>query len=127
MLIVLYNSPIPTPDEYRTMYEAQRLQQNYKEKHFAIKKEEPSRSDSDTARYQMLQVWRKSQNRPKVIKSKNRQQCEKCHTSVTPQWRKGPSGPASLCNACGLRYANRCKKEQDIRVRSSISVLVNPN
>eukprot|EP00029_Vermamoeba_vermiformis_P012145 TRINITY_DN6959_c0_g1_i1.p1 TRINITY_DN6959_c0_g1~~TRINITY_DN6959_c0_g1_i1.p1 ORF type:complete len:279 (-),score=32.29 TRINITY_DN6959_c0_g1_i1:107-943(-) len=92
-------TPIPTPDEYRTMYEAQRLQQNYKEKHFAIKKEETSRSDSDSARYQMLQVWRKSQNRPKVIKSKNRQQCEKCHTAVTPQWRKGPSGPASLCNA----------------------------
>jgi len=125
-------TPIPTPDEYRTMYEAQRLQQNYKEcRHFKeeIKKEDCSRncSESDSTRYQMLQVWRKSQNRPKVIKPKNRQQCDKCHTAVTPQWRKGPNGPASLCNACGLRYANRCKKEQDIRVRSSISVLVNPN
>jgi hypothetical protein len=123
-------TPIPTPDEYKTMHEAQRLQQNYKERFFEIKKEEPSSpssSDSESTRYQMLQVWRKSQNRPKVIKAKNRQQCDKCHTSVTPQWRKGPNGPASLCNACGLRYANRCKKEQDIRVRSSISLLVNPN
>jgi hypothetical protein len=124
-------TPIPTPDEYKTMYEAQRLQQNYKERAFKnIKQEEEphsSYSDSESNRFQMLQIWRKSHNRPKVIKSKNRQQCDKCHTSVTPQWRKGPNGPASLCNACGLRYANRCKKEQDIRVRSSINLLVNPH
>ncbi|KAK9845043.1 hypothetical protein WJX74_009978 [Apatococcus lobatus] len=29
--------------------------------------------------------------------------CEDCDTADTPQWRSGPSGPKSLCNACGIR------------------------
>lgn len=37
--------------------------------------------------------------------------CRKCGKTKTPQWRLGPSGPGTLCNACGLRYAqNRSKK-----------------
>ncbi|KAH7838388.1 hypothetical protein Vadar_025772 [Vaccinium darrowii] len=30
--------------------------------------------------------------------------CTICHTSTTPLWRVGPSGPKSLCNACGIKY-----------------------
>jgi len=30
--------------------------------------------------------------------------CEFCSTTQTPMWRKGPSGKASLCNACGVRW-----------------------
>lgn len=30
--------------------------------------------------------------------------CADCHTTRTPLWRGGPSGPRSLCNACGIRY-----------------------
>ncbi|WOL18583.1 GATA transcription factor 16 [Canna indica] len=30
--------------------------------------------------------------------------CEDCQTTTTPLWRAGPSGPKSLCNACGIRY-----------------------
>ena len=29
--------------------------------------------------------------------------CSNCGTTVTPMWRKGPEGPATLCNACGVR------------------------
>ncbi|KAF7004431.1 hypothetical protein CFC21_019652 [Triticum aestivum] len=32
------------------------------------------------------------------------QECGHCHTTETPQWRNGPDGPATLCNACGIRY-----------------------
>ena len=31
--------------------------------------------------------------------------CANCHTRVTPEWRRGPSGNRDLCNSCGLRYA----------------------
>ncbi|GAA5922251.1 hypothetical protein JCM3775_005673 [Rhodotorula graminis] len=40
--------------------------------------------------------------------------CRDCGTVESPEWRKGPDGPKSLCNACGLRYAklvSKTKKE----------------
>ncbi|KAK3165415.1 hypothetical protein QOZ80_1AG0032880 [Eleusine coracana subsp. coracana] len=30
--------------------------------------------------------------------------CLHCETDKTPQWRTGPMGPKTLCNACGVRY-----------------------
>ncbi|CAD6229854.1 unnamed protein product [Miscanthus lutarioriparius] len=30
--------------------------------------------------------------------------CLHCETDRTPQWRTGPMGPKTLCNACGVRY-----------------------
>lgn len=30
--------------------------------------------------------------------------CLHCATDKTPQWRTGPMGPKTLCNACGMRY-----------------------
>ncbi|KAM0852975.1 hypothetical protein ACQ4PT_051391 [Festuca glaucescens] len=30
--------------------------------------------------------------------------CGLCHTTETPQWRTGPDGPGTLCNACDIRY-----------------------
>ncbi|XP_057783583.1 GATA transcription factor 1-like [Salvia miltiorrhiza] len=30
--------------------------------------------------------------------------CLHCHAEKTPQWRAGPMGPKTLCNACGVRY-----------------------
>ncbi|OEL18936.1 hypothetical protein BAE44_0020044 [Dichanthelium oligosanthes] len=31
-------------------------------------------------------------------------QCRHCGTGKTPQWREGPEGRQTLCNACGVRY-----------------------
>lgn len=33
--------------------------------------------------------------------------CANCHTRVTPEWRRGPSGNRDLCNSCGLRWAKQ--------------------
>ncbi|KAH7655078.1 Zinc finger NHR/GATA-type protein [Dioscorea alata] len=33
--------------------------------------------------------------------------CADCRTTRTPLWRGGPSGPKSLCNACGIRYRKK--------------------
>ncbi|GER55440.1 GATA transcription factor [Striga asiatica] len=30
--------------------------------------------------------------------------CTHCQVSKTPQWRTGPLGPKTLCNACGVRF-----------------------
>ncbi|KAI0078118.1 hypothetical protein K474DRAFT_1576588, partial [Panus rudis PR-1116 ss-1] len=36
--------------------------------------------------------------------------CVTCGRTDSPEWRKGPLGPKTLCNACGLRWA---KKEKE--------------
>ncbi|RUP44201.1 hypothetical protein BC936DRAFT_149796 [Jimgerdemannia flammicorona] len=36
--------------------------------------------------------------------------CTDCGTTESPEWRKGPMGPKTLCNACGLRWAKKNKK-----------------
>ncbi|KAJ9053825.1 hypothetical protein DSO57_1020420 [Entomophthora muscae] len=38
--------------------------------------------------------------------------CTDCGTVDSPEWRKGPQGPKTLCNACGLRYAKRSRKNK---------------
>jgi hypothetical protein len=30
--------------------------------------------------------------------------CSHCQVQKTPQWRTGPHGAKTLCNACGVRY-----------------------
>jgi hypothetical protein len=36
--------------------------------------------------------------------------CHSCKRSETPEWRRGPDGARTLCNACGLHYAKLTKK-----------------
>jgi GATA zinc finger len=38
------------------------------------------------------------------IKRSTRSYCYNCNTKRTPQWRNGPHGERTLCNACGLKY-----------------------
>ncbi|KAL4811264.1 hypothetical protein BDV18DRAFT_128997 [Aspergillus unguis] len=45
---------------------------------------------------------------------KGEYKCADCGTSDSPEWRKGPDGPKTLCNACGLRWAKLEKKRQDL-------------
>lgn len=36
--------------------------------------------------------------------------CQACGTTETPEWRRGPDGARTLCNACGLHYAKLVRK-----------------
>ncbi|KAK9485140.1 hypothetical protein V1527DRAFT_148429 [Lipomyces starkeyi] len=36
--------------------------------------------------------------------------CHQCGISETPEWRRGPDGARTLCNACGLHHAKLIKK-----------------
>ncbi|KAF8517587.1 hypothetical protein BU17DRAFT_49724 [Hysterangium stoloniferum] len=38
--------------------------------------------------------------------------CMTCGRTDSPEWRKGPHGPKTLCNACGLRWAKRTRKDE---------------
>lgn len=38
--------------------------------------------------------------------------CTSCGTSNSPEWRKGPSGQKTLCNACGLRFSRSISRQQ---------------
>ncbi|KAJ8694767.1 hypothetical protein PTI98_007417 [Pleurotus ostreatus] len=48
--------------------------------------------------------------------SQDGQTCLGCKATSTPEWRRGPMGPRTLCNACGLVYAKMIKK----RTRESL-------
>ncbi|KAK4269829.1 hypothetical protein QN277_022936 [Acacia crassicarpa] len=37
-------------------------------------------------------------------KGSGTRRCTHCAADDTPQWRSGPLGPKTLCNACGVRY-----------------------
>ncbi|KAI0636646.1 hypothetical protein C8Q77DRAFT_1154565 [Trametes polyzona] len=39
--------------------------------------------------------------------------CVTCGRTDSPEWRKGPMGPKTLCNACGLRWAKKARKTGD--------------
>lgn len=36
--------------------------------------------------------------------------CHSCNREETPEWRRGPDGARTLCNACGLHYAKLTRK-----------------
>ncbi|KAK6338696.1 blue light receptor [Orbilia brochopaga] len=57
---------------------------------------------------------RGSGERKKKIKVTNEYVCTDCGTLDSPEWRKGPTGPKTLCNACGLRWAKKEKKRGSV-------------
>ncbi|CAG8098786.1 unnamed protein product [Penicillium nalgiovense] len=40
----------------------------------------------------------------------NALRCHSCNRSETPEWRRGPDGSRTLCNACGLHYAKLSRR-----------------
>ncbi|KAF9912676.1 hypothetical protein EC991_009412 [Linnemannia zychae] len=55
--------------------------------------------------------------------------CQSCNSSDTPEWRRGPDGARTLCNACGLHYAKllRRQNEQAQQSPSQISIALPPS
>ncbi|KAG8746334.1 blue light receptor [Ceratobasidium sp. 414] len=48
-------------------------------------------------------------------------ECSTCKRTDSPQWRKGPDGPNTLCNSCGLAWARQRKEGTHSRPGSSRS------
>lgn len=49
----------------------------------------------------------------KKVQSEEQYVCITCGRTDSPEWRKGPLGPKTLCNACGLRWAKHMRKVDD--------------
>lgn len=41
------------------------------------------------------------------------ERCHNCNRAEAPEWRRGPDGDRTLCNACGLHYAKLTRKEKN--------------
>mmetsp|Transcript_44998 Transcript_44998/g.113921 ORF Transcript_44998/g.113921 Transcript_44998/m.113921 type:complete len:402 (+) Transcript_44998:114-1319(+) len=65
---------------------------------------EPSSRASKKSRRAPPPVPKPAAKPAPLPKGKGRQSCVQCFTMSTPQWREGPQGARTLCNACGVRY-----------------------
>ncbi|KAL5697585.1 hypothetical protein ACHQM5_028711 [Ranunculus cassubicifolius] len=63
-----------------------------------------SSSESETPKNSGKKTTIKLHKRKEISSSENGRKCLHCATDKTPQWRTGPMGPKTLCNACGVRY-----------------------
>eukprot|EP01088_Endostelium_zonatum_P018416 TRINITY_DN5905_c0_g1_i1.p1 TRINITY_DN5905_c0_g1~~TRINITY_DN5905_c0_g1_i1.p1 ORF type:complete len:277 (+),score=55.34 TRINITY_DN5905_c0_g1_i1:184-1014(+) len=55
----------------------------------------------------------KKRKRAKGAEKKTNYVCRACGVKETPEWRKGPLGKKTLCNACGLRWAKALKNQAE--------------
>ncbi|CAB4429989.1 unnamed protein product [Rhizophagus irregularis] len=54
--------------------------------------------------------------------------CHHCQRKDSPEWRKGPDGPKTLCNACGLRtLCKQMNAQGGGPPSSSVSPKIKPN
>lgn len=127
----LYSNPIETvsrPSFYQASYHPQQVYspQNYQPQNYTVYSRGPSISSLDGSPEQTLIQLRysgdsrrlltaKSESNLKIPKKRGRKKkantiCTQCRLENTPEWRKGPEGSRTLCNACGLFYLKLTKK-----------------
>lgn len=46
--------------------------------------------------------------------------CHSCNRAETPEWRRGPDGARTLCNACGLHYAKLTRKNNGANKNTNV-------
>jgi len=62
---------------------------------------------------------KRQRRRKNVYTARRNLHCHACGVTETPEWRRGPDGDHTLCNACGLHYAKALKKEKEEREKSA--------
>ncbi|GAM28976.1 hypothetical protein SAMD00019534_121520, partial [Acytostelium subglobosum LB1] len=70
----------------------------------------------EKAKSDFIDLRPRRNRRCKLVQKENEDnlQCLRCGTKESPEWRKGPDGCKSLCNACGLYYAKTKKRESEL-------------
>ncbi|KAL1953362.1 hypothetical protein VTO42DRAFT_2961 [Malbranchea cinnamomea] len=79
---------------------AEQQQQSHRQEHVRPYQEEPKPSSSATG----------SDTKKRRGKAAPPGRCHSCNRAETPEWRRGPDGARTLCNACGLHYAKLTRK-----------------
>lgn len=67
----------------------------------------------------------KKKRRKRAVSNPDNLFCHACGARETPEWRRGPDGCKSLCNACGLHYAKIVKREQEAFISQPRNITVN--
>ncbi|KAG2208528.1 hypothetical protein INT47_010224 [Mucor saturninus] len=99
--------------EQQHQQQQQSEQQNKHSPHlWRVRSSSPSARDNNNNHHVTRQ--RKRGKRP-AFQGK----CHSCNISETPEWRRGPDGARTLCNACGLHYAKLARKQQENRGMST--------
>ncbi|EIW66545.1 hypothetical protein TREMEDRAFT_57734 [Tremella mesenterica DSM 1558] len=53
------------------------------------------------------------------VPMKNQPKCLGCGATETPEWRRGPMGPRTLCNACGLVHMKLQRKKRKLEEKAA--------
>ncbi|KAK9064096.1 hypothetical protein SSX86_017968 [Deinandra increscens subsp. villosa] len=65
---------------------------------------EPGQKKKKKMKKPKIQEETENQNRNQNKLGQAVRKCLHCEITKTPQWRSGPMGPKTLCNACGVRH-----------------------
>ncbi|XP_038719700.1 GATA transcription factor 11-like isoform X1 [Tripterygium wilfordii] len=76
----------------------------YAEKTLDVAKKKQKKKKNLTLLSCTSELEKSSSRRPSSQPPGPTRKCTHCEVTKTPQWREGPLGPKTLCNACGVRY-----------------------
>ncbi|KAI9277639.1 hypothetical protein BY458DRAFT_97476 [Sporodiniella umbellata] len=78
-----------------------------------LRKQQLAANNNDSSHFSHSSpVDQKTKIRKRIKQIKTQGQCQFCKALETPEWRRGPNGARTLCNACGLNYAKLMKNLQ---------------
>lgn len=78
--------------------------ENFAESHPEIKAPKLPASGEHKKKKKIKVSFSSGQDQTSASPSQAVRKCLHCEITKTPQWRAGPKGPKTLCNACGVRY-----------------------
>lgn len=72
----------------------------------------PTQQELPDLAFQHQDSQMRKKNKKNKVEATELHVCTDCGTTDSPEWRKGPKGPKTLCNACGLRHSKKQKKSE---------------
>lgn len=93
----------------QAVYEQQAADQRQQHKSFADQPSLPSASSMDD---DVKAGFANGDTKKRRGRAAPPGRCHSCNRAETPEWRRGPDGARTLCNACGLHYAKLTRKNQ---------------
>jgi len=104
-----WQSYLPDEDSSEAESEEDEMDEEDEEEKQEVRKARLGRPPKDVGAKRARDGKRQKVAMPAVIAAQQEGMhvCVTCGRTDSPEWRKGPLGPKTLCNACGLRWAKR--------------------